>query len=114
MCAEKVLHLFDITAAGKEVPLAELGLIDAPFTYARVDSPPLNLPQPVFLNRPAFAKVFPGGPVMRYPQMICAAENCFLMGPFGFVVLPNGLLIRQSAVNLNGASLEYALGHFKG
>ena len=114
MCAEKVLHLFDITAAGREVPLAELGLQQGPFTYARVDSPPLNLPQPLFLNRPAFAKVFPSGAVARYPQMICAAENCFLMGPFGFVVLPQGLLIRQSAVNLDGASLEYSLGHFKG
>jgi capsular polysaccharide biosynthesis protein len=114
MCAEKVLHLFDITAAGTEVPLAELGLHEAPFTYARVDSPPLNLPAPLLLNRPQFAKVFPSGAIARYPQMICAAENCFLMGPFGFVVLPHGLLIRQSAVNLNGASLEYALGHFKG
>ncbi len=114
MCAEKVLHIFDITAGGREVPLAEIGTHDSPFTYARVDSPPLDLPTPLLLNRPQFAKVFPGGKVARYPQMICAAENCFLMGPFGFVVLPHGLLIRQSAVNLDGASLEYSLGHFKG
>jgi len=114
MCAEKVLHLFDITAAGKEVPLAELGTHEGPFTYARGESPPLRLPAPLFLNRPQFAKVFPAGEIARYPQMLCAAENCFLMGPFGFVVLPHGLLIRQSAVNLDGASLEYSLGHFKG
>lgn len=114
MCAEKVLHLYDIAAAGKEVPLAEIGRHEGPFTYARVDAPPLNLPALLVLNRPEFAKVFPSGAVARYPQMICAAENCFLMGPFGFVVLPQGLLIRQSAVNLDGASLEYALGHFKG
>jgi capsular polysaccharide biosynthesis protein len=114
MCAEKVLHLFDITATGAKVPLAELGLHDD-FTYAVAhDAPPLQLPTPLFLNRPAFAKVFPGGAVARYPQMLCAAENCFLMGPFGYVVLPQGLLIRQSAVNLDGASLEYTLGHYKG
>ena len=115
MCAEKVLHLFDITATGKQVPLHELGLHDMAFSYAVAgDAPPLNLPTPVFLNRPAFSKVFPGGAIARYPQMICAAENCFLMGPFGYVVLPHGLLIRQSAVNLDGASLEYSLGHYKG
>jgi hypothetical protein len=115
MCAEKVLHLFDITAAGREVPLAELGLHEAPFSYAVApDSPPLHLATPVFLNRPQFAKVFPAGAVARYPQMLCAAEGCFLMGPFGYVVLPQGLLIRQSAVNLDGASLEYSLGHYKG
>jgi capsular polysaccharide biosynthesis protein len=115
MCAEKVLHLFDITATGKQVPLAELGLHDAPFTYAVAqDAPLLDLPTPVFLNRPAFAKVFPGGAVARYPHMLCAAEQCFLMGPFGYVVLPQGLLIRQSAVNLDGASVEYSLGHYKG
>lgn len=114
MCAEKVLHLYDIAAAGKEVPLAEIGLHEGPFTFARADGPPLDLPKPMVLNRPEFAKVFPSGKIARYPQMICAAENCFLMGPFGFVVLPQGLLIRQSAVNLDGASLEYALDHFKG
>jgi len=114
MCAEKVLHLFDITAAGVEVPLADLGRREAPFAYARADGPPLQLPAPLFLNRPEFAKVFPSGAVPRYPQMLCAVENCFLMGPFGFVVLPQGLLIRQSAVNLDGASLEYTFGHFKG
>lgn len=115
MCAEKVLHLFDITATGRQVPLAELGQHDTPFSYAvAADAPPLNLSLPVFLNRPAFAKTFPGGAVMRYPQMLCVAENCFLLGPFGYVVLPHGLLIRQSAVNLDGASLEYSLGHYKG
>ncbi len=114
MCAEKVLHLFDITAGGKEVPLAELGLHDGPLTFAKVDAPPLVLPKPLLLNRPQFAKVFPHGSVPRYPQMLCAAESCFLMGPFGYVVLPNGQLIRQSAVNLDAASLEYTFGHFKG
>jgi capsular polysaccharide biosynthesis protein len=114
MCAEKVLHLFDITATGREVPLAEIANSSEPFAFARLDSPPLMLPAPLFLNRPEFAKVFPAGAVARYPQMICSAESCFLMGPFGFVVLPQGLLIRQSAVNLDGASLEYAYGHFKG
>ncbi len=114
MSGEKILHLFDMTTSGTEVPVAEVGLHDAPFTYARIDSPDLNLPAPVFLNRPEFAKVFPAGPVARYPQMICAAENCFLMGPFGFVILPQGQLIRQSAVNIDGASLEFSLGHFKG
>jgi len=114
MCAEKVLHLFDITSGGKEVPLQDIGMADVPFAYARLESPPLQLPEPLLLNRPQFAKVFPGGSIARYPQMICAVQNCFLMGPFGYVVLPNGLLIRQSAVNLDGASLEYTLGHFKG
>ena len=44
MSAEKILHLFDITTVGKEVPLAEVGLHNAPFTYARADGPALNLP----------------------------------------------------------------------
>src|SRR4051812_39006323 len=103
MSSEKILHLFDITAAGKEVPLAEIGVHEAPFTFARVAAPALALPLPLLLTRPDFAKVFPAGNVERYPQIICAAENCFLMGPFGYVVLPHGLLIRQSAVKLNGA-----------
>jgi hypothetical protein len=112
---DKILHLFDITTMGREVPLVEIGRDDAQFTYARIaDAPALNLPTPLFLNRPEFAKVFPGGAVQRYPQIICAAENCFLMGPFGYVVLPQGLLIRQSAVSLDGAALEYTFGHYKG
>ena len=114
MCAEKVLHLLDITAAGKEVPVTEIGLHAAQLTYAKVDSPPLSLSAPVFLNREVPAKVFPSGAIMRYPQMICAAENCFLMGPFGYVVLPQGQLIRQSVASVAGAALEYSLGHFKG
>jgi len=42
------------------------------------------------------------------------AMNFSLLQSIRYVVLPQGLLIRQSAVNLDGASLEYSLGHYKG
>ncbi len=115
MSGEKILHIFDIETSGKKVPMADLGASGDPFAYAVADnSPPLALTAPVFLNRPEFAKIFPDGPVRRHSPMVCAVQNCFLMGPFGYVVLPSGRLIRQSAVKLDGASLEYSFGHFQG
>lgn len=115
MSGEKILHLYDIESSGKKVSLAELGMGDEQFTYAIADDcPPLELTAPIFLNRPEFEGVFPAGAVQRHVPMACAVQNCFLMGPFGYVVLPTGMLIRQSAVNLDAASLEYTFGHFKG
>jgi capsular polysaccharide biosynthesis protein len=114
MSGEKVLNLIDITAAGKEVPLAALGAEGGPITFARVpDCPPLHLTAPLFLNRPEFAKVFPAGAVQRHEPMVCAVEDCFLLGPFGYVVLPSGMLIRQSVVNFDGNSVQYTLEQFK-
>ncbi len=115
MSSEKILHLFDIETSGKKVPISDLGTSDDQFAYALVDGcPPLELTAPVFLNRPEFADVFPHGATHRHTPMVCAVKNCLLMGPFGYVVLPTGMLVRQSAVNLDGASLEYTFGHFKG
>ncbi len=115
MSGEKILHLFDIETSGKKVPLTALGTGSDQFTYAVAEnSPPLALAAPIFLNRPEFAKIFPGGHVRRHSPMICAVQNCFLMGPFGYVVLPSGRLIRQSAHKLDSASLEYSFGHFQG
>lgn len=115
MSDEKILHLFDLEASGKKVSITDLGASDEPFAYALADDcPALELTAPIFLNQPAFADVFPAGAVRRHIPMVCAVQNCFLMGPFGYVVLPTGMLIRQSAVNLDGASLEYSFGHFQG
>ncbi len=114
MSGEKILHLFDMETSGKKIPLSELGFSGDQFAYAVAeDSPPLTLTAPVFLNRPEFAKMFPAGQVHRHSPMVCAVQNCFLMGPFGYVVLPTGRLIRESAVKLDGASLEYSFGHFQ-
>ena len=114
MAGEKILHLFDIESSGEKVSLAELGAGDEQFAYALADNcPPLVLTAPVFLSRPAFANIFPAGSVQRQIPMVCAAQNCLLMGPFGYAVLPTGRLIRQSAANLDGASLEYSCGHFQ-
>ncbi len=115
MSGEKILHLLDLESSGRQVPIADLGVGEDQFTYALADDfPPLKLTAPIFLNRSEFAKVFPAGPVQRHVPMVCAVRDCFLMGPFGFVLTIDGRLVRQSAVNLDGASLEYAFGHFKG
>ncbi len=114
MSGQKVLNLLDITAAGKEVSLTDLLTADAPLVFARAkDHPPLTLLPPRFLNRAEFASVFPSGPVTRHEPMLCAASDCFLLGPFGHVVLANGQLLRQSVLNLDGASLQYSLEQFK-
>ncbi len=115
MATDKVLNLIDITAAGTEVPLATLGADGAPMTFARArECPPLVLAAPIFLNRSEFAGVFPSGAVQRHDPMVCAVNECFLLGPFGYVVLPTGQLLRQSLVNLDGDSIQYALAQFKG
>ena len=115
MSDEKILHLFDIETSGERIPISDLGVSEDQFAYSLADDcPPLKLSAPIFLNRSEFADVFPEGDVQRHIPMVCAVKNCLLMGPFGYVVLPTGMLVRQSAVNLDGASLEYTFGHFKG
>ena len=115
MGADKVLNLIDITIVGQEVPLASLGADGVPMAFARArECPSLAVMAPIFLNRPEFASVFPSGPVQRHDPMVCAINECFLLGPFGYVVLPTGQLLRQSLVNLDGDSIQYALAQFKG
>src|SRR5262249_29067221 len=75
--------------------------------------PPMILTAPVYLNRPAFAKVFPGGPVTRYEPTMCAVQACFLAGPFGFVCFPDGTLLRQSVLRVEPTIVLYALEHMK-
>jgi capsular polysaccharide biosynthesis protein len=45
--------------------------------------------------------------------MVCAVQGCFLAGPFGFVVLPDGTLIRQSVLRVEPTIVLYALEHLK-
>jgi len=114
MAADKVLNLLDLTTAGREVDLNEIAKTDAPLAFAYAKDPPLHLTRPAFLNRVEFATVFPEGDITRAAPMLCVAHDCFLMGPFGHVVLPSGQLIRQSVLNLDGGAIQYTLDQFKG
>ncbi len=112
---EKTLNVIDITRAGVEVGLTDLGRGGDPLAYARVPGEsPLILAAPVFLNRTEFAAVFPSGAARRSEDVICAVQDCFLLGPFGAVVLPTGQLLRQSVINLDGDALQYSLAQFTG
>ena len=114
MAADKTLNLLDITTAGREIALSDVIATDAPLAFARAkDAAPLILQAPHFLNRSNFASVFPEGPAQRAEPMLCVAADCFLMGPFGSVVLPSGQLLRQSLLNLDGGSIQYTLEQFK-
>lgn len=114
MTADKVLNLVDITTAGREIALADVMTTDAPLAFARAkEEAPLVLPPLQFLNRAEFASVFPQGPAQRAEPMLCFASDCFLMGPFGSVVLPSGQMLRQSLLNLDGGSIQYTLEQFK-
>src|SRR5689334_10658499 len=108
MSGEKVLNLLDITAAGEAVATTALGR--SPLTYAELSAAPFLLQKPIFDNSGRFRE----GPAARPPQMLCAVCDCFLLGPFGAVVLPNGMLIRQSVINLEGDTLQYSLAQFTG
>ena len=66
--------------------------------------------EPVFDESGRFRE----GPAARPRDMLCAVRDCFLLGPFGAVVLPNGMLIRQSVINLEGDTLQYSLAQFTG
>jgi capsular polysaccharide biosynthesis protein len=110
------LRTIDIAAIGQRVPLAMLGSADGPaIAYAIAeDIPPLRLPAPVFLNRTESSEVFPEGVVSRHATVACAVRNCFLFGPFGLVVLPDGTLIRQSALQVTPGALAFTFAQFKG
>lgn len=115
MAQEKILNLLDITRAGTEVPLSEIGRIPAPLVYARAGGEsPFALAAPVFLNRAEFASALKPGPARRGEDLICAVRDCFLLGPFGAVVLPTGQMLRQSVVNLESDTLQYSLAQFTG
>ncbi|TAL01268.1 MAG: glycosyltransferase family 61 protein [Rhodospirillaceae bacterium] len=111
----KELHIVDIKAIGKEVDVATIGQPGTPpIAYAKIHGlPPMALREPVFLNRPEFAAVFPGGEVRRYEPTVCTVQGCFLAGPFGFVVFPDGTLIRQSVLRIEPTIVLYALEHLK-
>ena len=114
MAADKTLNLLDITTAGREIALTDVMATDAPLAFARAkETAPLILPALRYLSRPDFASVFPEGPAQRPEPMLCVASECFLMGPFGSVVLPSGQLLRQSLLNLDGGSIQYTLEQFK-
>jgi len=114
MSTDKHVRVIDITGIGTRVPLDKLGAPDGPtFAYAQADSLPFHLSAPIYLNRPDFAKVFPAGPSRRPAPMLCAVRSCFLFGPAGFVVLPDGQLVRQSVMRFDAGSLNYSFGQFK-
>ena len=114
MAADKTLNLLDITTAGREIALNEVISTTAPLAFARAkEVAQLTLPALRFLNRSEFAPVFPQGPAPRSEPMLCVASECFLMGPFGSIVLPSGQLLRQSLLNLDGGSIQYTLEQFK-
>jgi hypothetical protein len=108
--------MIDIGAIGARVPLAELGASGGPaISYSVADDlPALHLTAPVFLNRPAFAAVFPAGEVKRHATRACSVRNCFMFGPFGFIVLPDGTVIRQSLLQTDSSSLSFSFQQFKG
>ena len=111
----KEVHVVDIKAIGKEVDAAVIGQPGSPpIAYAKIEGlPPMTLRAPVFLNRPAFANVFPGMTLRRYEPTVCSVQGCFLAGPFGFVVFPDGTLIRQSVLRIEPTIVLYALEHMK-
>ena len=108
MSGEKVLNLLDITAAGEATTPAGLG--GGPLTFTEFGGPAFQLLKPVFDESGRFRE----GPAARPRDMLCAVRDCFLLGPFGAVVLPNGMLIRQSVINLEGDTLQYSLAQFTG
>lgn len=110
------VRLIDITALGPRVGLDELGRVGGPPISHAVaeDLPPLTLTAPVFLNRAEFASVFPAGTVARHGKIACSVRNCFMFSPFGFIVLPDGTLIRQSVLQTDPGSLAFCFDQFKG
>jgi capsular polysaccharide biosynthesis protein len=111
----KDVRLVDIRDIGKQVDAATIGMPGSPpIAYAMIeDLPQMVMRGPVFLNRSAYAKVFEDGPVRRYAPMVCSVQGCFLAGPFGFVVFPDGTLIRQSVLRVEPTIVLYALEHLK-
>ncbi len=112
--AEKTLVVADLTASGERVPLSEIMTADAAGgAYAVLDDlPRMQIPAPVFVNRPEAAKALPVGAAFA-PPMICSLQGCFLVGPFGQVVLPSGALVRQSVLNFEPFVLAACAEAFK-
>jgi hypothetical protein len=110
------VRLIDIAALGPRVAMSELGAAGGPQISHAIaeDLPPLSLTVPIFLNRSQYASVFPSGPVARHGKMVCSARNCFMFSPFGFIVLPDGTLIRQSVLQTDPGSLGFSFDQFKG
>ncbi|TAL01267.1 MAG: glycosyltransferase family 61 protein [Rhodospirillaceae bacterium] len=110
------VRLIEIGALGPRVSLAELGAAGGPaISYAVAeDLAPLPLTVPVFLNRADYASVFPDGPVARHGTIACSVRNCFMFSPFGFIVLADGTVIRQSVLQTDSGSMSFSFAQFKG
>ena len=111
----KTLRMVDLEGVGVEVEPGALGQPGGPsISYARIGGlPPMILRAPIFLNQPAFAALFPDGPVRRYIPTMYAMQACFLAGPFGMVCTPDGTLVRQSILRPEASILLYAIEHMK-
>lgn len=111
----KDIRIVDIRDIGKQVDAATIGQPGAPpIAYAYIeDLPQMVMQGPVYLNRAQYVGVFENGPVNRYRPMVCSVQGCFLAGPFGFVVFPDGTLIRQSVLRVEPTIVLYALEHLK-
>jgi capsular polysaccharide biosynthesis protein len=110
------VRLIDIAALGPRIALGELGAAGGPQISHAVaeDLPPLQLTAPVFLNRAEYASVFPAGTVTRHGKIACSVRDCFMFSPFGFMVLPDGTLLRQSVLQTDSGSLAFSFDQFKG
>ena len=110
------VRIVEIGVVGTRVAASQLGRPDGPaIQYAVLDDlPALELPTPLYLNRPAAADKFPAGPVNRHSRTMCSVRNGFMFSPFGLIVLPDGTLVRESALNIDAGALSFTYGQFKG
>ena len=110
------IRVIEIGVVGTRVAPADLGRADGPpVQYAVLDDlPALDLPAPLYLNRPSAAETFPAGPVRRHARTMCSVRNGFMFSPFGLIVLPDGTLVRESALNIDSGALSFTYGQFKG
>ena len=110
------IRIVEIGVVGTRVSPSDLGRPDGPpIQYAVLDDlPALVLPAPLYLNRASAAEKFPAGPVRRHSRTLCSVRNGFMFSPFGLIVLPDGTLVRESALNVDAGALAFTYGQFKG
>src|SRR3954468_9817269 len=111
---QKTIAIADLTSVGERVALSALASAEAPGgAYAVLDDIPRPpMPAPIFLSRPDAARALPVGATFA-PPMLCTLQGCFLVGPFGQVVLPSGALVRQSIINFEPFVLAACAEAFK-
>jgi Glycosyltransferase 61 len=110
-----VIKVVSITEIGQLCASDVLGTAGTPgisYTRRAATMPFAPLP-PVSLNRPEFLKTL--APNMPRPDadMLCAVRNAFLFGPYGFVVLPDGTLIKESMLHVDAVRLGQNFDQFK-